>query len=666
MAEHKYELVKELGKGGMGVVWLARNRHTQELVALKIMTGVPEDDKRDQKERERFEREIQFALSLNHPHVLRAIDYGFIYQDGRRLPYLVSPYMSDGPLQDLVNKKIPWKQWTLTQTADAIVQAAEGLAYLHTRTPRVVHQDVKPANFLLRLEQKRERAAHLYLCDFGISRQQMATFVLASEALGTYEYIAPEQIEKRISWASDQYSLAVMSCLLLTGKLPLQVSTREEYLRAHREDPPIPPSVLNPERITSTEIDAIILRAMEKVPERRYPSILEFARTLEQAILEQVRTGASASTEKLSQPTSPLPQEAAASPIQFLPFEPAPPLDVKFSPIPIDPVTPDKMQVLDEPLQPKNPLAVPVSPPRLKPGALPLLPLREYVRHELPARPKMLYWSPDGNWLACTFYEHTSLLIERDGRGVEALPISEAVQGLSWSPDSNVLVVALQNEIFFWDRTTQQLWPMTLHARTIEGLDWSSRGQLAVWADSQVFLYTLSQNSASPGQFPSNQTLLISNMRPGGIGTLRWSPDGSWLAAGAINGALVCWRASTQRLQWQTQASGKRVHSLCWSPDSSWFATASSDKRVVSWNVETGQKREQWERLSVMPRMLSISVKRCVTVASSEHYLLVGHVEEAAPSAMLPGQLLVAWSPKRVELATLDGQEERVLVVWRE
>src|SRR5579884_4245086 len=137
LIDERYKLREELGKGGMGIVYLAKDVLTQQQVALKIMTGYPEDFQEDQRAREKFKMEIQIAQQLDHPHVLRAFAGGETVLDGRNLPYLISEYIPEGSLQDLISRRKvwPWEQWTLTQIADTIMQAAQGLQYLHTRKP---------------------------------------------------------------------------------------------------------------------------------------------------------------------------------------------------------------------------------------------------------------------------------------------------------------------------------------------------------------------------------------------------------------------------------------------------------------------------------------------------------------------------------------------------
>src|SRR5690242_4038680 len=147
----------------MSVVWLALDTSTQNRVALKIMTRMTEDDQRNQKARQRFQREIDIARRLQHPHILPILDYGSMQYENRDVPYLVSSYVSTGSLALLIQRQSPWLYWSLLQTADVIMQAAESLSYLHSQHPPIVHEDVKPGNFLCDLVERPERVVYLYL-----------------------------------------------------------------------------------------------------------------------------------------------------------------------------------------------------------------------------------------------------------------------------------------------------------------------------------------------------------------------------------------------------------------------------------------------------------------------------------------------------------------------
>ena len=248
MRSERYQRLRKLGEGPMSVVWLALDTSTQNLVALKIMT-ITEDHQRNQKARQRFLREIDIARCLQHPHILPILDYGSMQYENRYVPYHVSPYVSAGSLALLIQRQSPWLYWSLLQTADVIMQAAESLWYLHSQHPPIVHEDVKPGNFLCEMVECPERVVHLYLCDFGISCRMQDAPVRLGELLGTFQFMAPEQFNHEINCASDQYALAVMACLLLTGKLPIQASTHDAYPEAHLHQQPLAPSRLNPDRI---------------------------------------------------------------------------------------------------------------------------------------------------------------------------------------------------------------------------------------------------------------------------------------------------------------------------------------------------------------------------------------------------------------------------------
>lgn len=664
MGMERYQRQKLLGQGPMSMVWLARESSTQELVALKIMLAITEDDQRNQKAYERFHREIEIARSLRHAHVLPIIDSGYTQYQGRSVPFLVSPYIQEGSLADLIKKNPPWEQWSLAQTADTLLQAAESLWYLHTHTPQIVHQDVKPGNFLFKTMGCSQRAIHLYLCDFGISRWLQSSTTLASELLGTFVFMAPEQVERKVDCASDQYALAVMSCYLLTGKLPIQAQTNELYVRAHLHDLPLPPSSLNPTRLNSPEVDAVILRALEKHPKRRYPTIMHFAQELQRAVMNFSQVETPVRAEKLvlaengrvdGRRTAFVPQQAR-------------------DPIVIDLSNTDDGRILDEPLPAKPPKAV-VSATKHGEVVFPLLPLHGLVRHFLPARPKTLCWSHDGNYLACVLYGYAPLLLHKDGSSQEVLTANAThTVCVCWSPDDRFLAISSQGEIRFWDTVLQAPLPLVLpwNVSSIDGLDWSANGQLAVWANHQIVIYALSHGQLTASQVLPLHTIPVGVMRCGNVGVLCWSPDGSRLAAGASNGSVVCWNTkdvnemNRQTSAWQIAAAGQKVNGLAWSPNNSLLAVAFRDKRVVGWDTNTRSEMFRWEGLPTMPRMLSISTEQRIVMASSERRILFGCPDEPCPTTMFPGQLLAAWSPTCLELATLDEQKETTLTVWRE
>jgi serine/threonine protein kinase len=676
MASERYQRLQAMKSGGMSELWLALDTYTQKRVVLKIMKVITEDERRNHKSYERFWREIEIARSLQNPYVLPIIDYGEFAYEQRPRPFLVSPYIPEGSLADLIVMGPPWEQWSLRQTADVILQAAESLWYLHTRVPLIVHQDVKPGNFLVRSLRTPHRIAHLYLCDFGISRWQKSSSMMASEVLGTFAYMAPEQIAKKVNCASDQYALAVMACHLLTGRLPIQAETNEEYADAHIHDVPMPPSQLNPRRINSAAVDAVILHALEKNPGRRFPTILIFAQELQRALMEEaMKWSATAPTERADltlTATTILPGVQGVQsgqsvqknqrPTPSRSFLAEPPLIIA-----VDPLESNDAPILDEPL-PAKPFREESAQFGRGEIVLTRLPLSTVVRRDLPARPRTLGWSSDGDLLACTCYSYAPLVLANNGSLQEAsIPHASLATCLCWSPQGYELAISVQGEIHFWDTNAQEALPLIVKStvRTLEGLDWSVREQLALWVEDQIRIYTLPSSALGRLRPPAPQLLSTGMMRCGNAGTLRWSPDGTLLAIGASNGGVLCWNLAQQTPAWQVVAPGQKVTSLVWSSDGSLLVIAFRDNRIVGWNVHTRMQAFQWEKLPAMPRMLSISTERRIGITSSEKRLLFGFPDEHEPSMVLPGQLLVAWSPARVELATLSERRENSLAIWQ-
>ena len=158
------------------------------------------------------------------------------------------------------------------------MQAADALQHAHNH--HLIHQDVKPSNFLVR-ERSGRVLPDLLLMDFGIAKMTTATATATQSIRGTPAFMAPEQWRGQPQPVTDQYALAVMAYLLLTGRTPFS-GRMEQVMHEHFMVQPQPPSSLNP--TLSPLLDAVILRALEKEPAKRFPSILEFARACQEAL----------------------------------------------------------------------------------------------------------------------------------------------------------------------------------------------------------------------------------------------------------------------------------------------------------------------------------------------------------------------------------------------
>jgi eukaryotic-like serine/threonine-protein kinase len=258
-----YEVVREIGSGGMGTVYLAVRTigKARQQVALKIarpglMANVTMI--------RRFEHEREILASLDHPNIARLLDIGST-ADG--IPYLVMDYVDGEPIDEYSDRE----KLTTTQKLSLFRIACAAIQYAHSKG--VVHRDLKPSNILV------TRDGTLKLLDFGIAKvlheegQARTILTRSGASLMTVEYASPEQIRgDAVGPRSDVYSLGVVLFELLTGSRPYRTDGRLPHLvaRAVCEETPVTPSSLR--RNLAGDLDSIILKALRKEPEWRYDS----------------------------------------------------------------------------------------------------------------------------------------------------------------------------------------------------------------------------------------------------------------------------------------------------------------------------------------------------------------------------------------------------------
>jgi serine/threonine protein kinase len=266
-----YQLLRRVGTGGMGEVYLADDTRLTRQVALKVLRIKEETgSSTGHQDAVRLSlRELRTIAMLDHPHILPLYDYGEEEADGKKIAFLVMPFRDEGTLKDWLKRAQAEGTLSAYTVAAMIAQAASALQYAHDRG--IIHQDVKPSNFLIRSNPNRPQRPDLLLTDFVMGR-------VSGNLLGTPIYQAPEQLEGLVVPATDQYALGVMAYEMLTRRPPFQGSLVELRL-AHLQKPAPPPSRYKP--WLSEEIDKAILRALAKRPEDRFPSIAAFAAALE-------------------------------------------------------------------------------------------------------------------------------------------------------------------------------------------------------------------------------------------------------------------------------------------------------------------------------------------------------------------------------------------------
>ena len=260
-----YELLEEVGRGGQGVVFRARQKSLNRTVALKVISLGQWASTAHLK---RFRREAEAAASLDHPSIVP------IYEVGERegACYFSMKFVEGGQLDEVV-KRAPM---SIRQAAELIAKVARTVHYAHEHG--ILHRDIKPGNILL------DAKGEPLLTDFGLARlvEAESTITRTREALGTPSYMAPEQAageQRKLSNATDVYGLGAVLYQLLTDHPPFAGGTTYETIKLLLDTEPRQPRLLNPK--IDRDLSTICLKCLEKDPQRRYPSALALAEDLE-------------------------------------------------------------------------------------------------------------------------------------------------------------------------------------------------------------------------------------------------------------------------------------------------------------------------------------------------------------------------------------------------
>jgi serine/threonine-protein kinase len=267
-----YRIEAVIGRGGMGVVYLAEQPSLGRKVALKIL---PPELAEDADFRARFIRESRMAAAIDDPNILPIHEAGEI----AGVLFIAMRYVEGTDLeQRLRGGALP-----ADQVVHLLGQVASALDAAHARG--LIHRDVKPANILIAGALGDDRGEHAYLADFGLtkSRGGETDLTRAGSLLGTLDYMAPEQLEGReLDGMADQYALAAIAFRALTHRLPFPRDSDVAVITAHLHEPPPSASALAPD--LPGEVDAVITRGMAKAPGDRYGSCGEFMAELRRAL----------------------------------------------------------------------------------------------------------------------------------------------------------------------------------------------------------------------------------------------------------------------------------------------------------------------------------------------------------------------------------------------
>ncbi len=265
-----YRIESRLGRGGMGVLYLALEPGLERRVALKLIAP---EAAADEVFARRFSEESRIAASIEHPNVVP------IYAAGEEagVPFIAMRYVTGA---DLAKRLAREGRLSPEAAVDLIAQVGSGLDAIHAAG--LVHRDVKPANVLLTGDAG---TAHAYITDFGVARNVASESGLTQTGrfVGTLDYVAPEQISgAEIDARTDVYALGCLLFKLLTGEVPFPKEGDAARLFAHLNDPPPEPSLYVPQ--VPMALDDVVVRAMSKSPGDRYPSAGDLGRAAQAAL----------------------------------------------------------------------------------------------------------------------------------------------------------------------------------------------------------------------------------------------------------------------------------------------------------------------------------------------------------------------------------------------
>lgn len=263
--QDRYEILEQIGSGGMSVVYKAKCHKLNRLVAIKVLK---DEFSSDSNFVSKFKMEAQAAAGLSHPNIVSVYD---VIDEGR-LHYIVMELIEGITLKSYITKK---GKLEVRESIGIAIQVAQGIAAAHEQ--HIIHRDIKPQNMII------SRDGKVKVADFGIARAVSAQ-TMSSSAMGSVHYISPEQARGGFSdERSDIYSLGITMYEMVTGRLPFDGENTVSIALSHLEDAIVPPRVYNPEIPVSLE--QIILRCTEKKPERRYANALDVIADLRRSLL---------------------------------------------------------------------------------------------------------------------------------------------------------------------------------------------------------------------------------------------------------------------------------------------------------------------------------------------------------------------------------------------
>ncbi len=625
MTEHigqqfgNYQLTRLLGQGGFADVYLGEHVYLKTQAAIKVLqlrlSGT---------NLESFLNEARTIAHLEHPNIVAVLDFGV----QGTIPFLVMSYAPNGTLRQRYpgGNALP-----LSTVVTYVRQVAGALQYAHDQ--RVIHRDVKPENLLL------GRTNDVLLSDFSIAQATQSSSHQSTQAFaGTVAYMAPEHIKGKPRPASDQYALAIVAYEWLSGGRPFHGSFMDlctQHMTAS------PPPLRTRVPTISPAVEAVVMTALAKDPQKRFNSVWAFANTLEQAakapglpftpvIFPTFSTTEAPTSTPAALPTNLVTPGSAQSPASAASATTGPSAIVANA---VRTTVPDPVTPLPSVLEtggnvvpnPVTPLPLPSRPGQrlsrraVLGGGLGLAGLAIagsgigwwlstqnsggsqgqrvhgsqshlgqllYAYHGHSAYITDVVWSPNGKYIASGSADKT-VLVWDSATGQHTLLTFHGhgidVLAVAWSPDGKYIASGSADKtVQIWDATTEKtFFTYRLHTSSVNHVAWNPGGThiASASADKTVRVWDPI----------SGKTFLTYSDHTASVNFVAWSPNGKYIASASVDKTVRIWDPISGKTFLIYSDHTASVNAVAWSPDGKRIASASGDTTVQIWDAGTGK-----------------------------------------------------------------------------